>query len=241
MEVMSKIFSYIMIKIAFQILDKHGTKYQSSGTPKLGCADGLFTLKKSLSMRKNHDEETFAGFADLVKDYDTEDHKLLIKVSEQYGAPTKFCSDIERMYTDLVVILKIGKSIAEISQEIGVRQGDNMAPVLFLFLMSDFAESLDAIWEENGLEKDELKQPSKEDFENGKGIIKSHKPSQYKSSKLKTTKVIQCIYVDDGVFLFKTRQQLITGMKLVQQHMDRFGLEIHIVREVNGKTKPSKT
>ena len=145
------------------------------------------------------------------------------------------------MYTDLVVVLKIGKYIAEISQEVGVRQGDNMAPVLFLFLMSAFAESLDAIWEENGLEKVELKRPSKEDFENGKGIIKSHKPSQYKSSKLKTTKVIQCLYVDDGVFLFKTRQQLIAGMKLVHQHMARFGLEIHIGREVNGKTKPSKT
>ena len=43
------------------------------------------------------------------------------------------------------------------------------------------------------------------------------------------------------MFLFKTRQQLIAGMKLVRQRMARFGLEIHIVREVNRKTKPSKT
>ena len=54
-----------------------------------------------------------------------------------------------------------------------------MAPVLFLFLMSAFTKSLDAIWEENGLEKVEIKRPSKDDFEKGKGIIKSHKPSQY--------------------------------------------------------------
>ena len=109
------------------------------------------------------------------------------------------------MYTNLVVVLKRGKSIAEISQDVGVRQGDNMAPVLFLFLMSGFVESLDALWEENGLEKVKLKRPSEDDFENGKGIIKSHKPSQYKSARLKTTEVVQCIYVDDGVFLFKTR------------------------------------
>ena len=58
------------------------------------------------------------------------------------------------MYTDLVVVLKIGKSIAEIPQEVGVRQGNNMAFMLFLFLMSAFAEPLDAIWEESGLESE---------------------------------------------------------------------------------------
>ena len=53
------------------------------------------------------------------------------------------------MYTDLIVVLKIGKSITEISQEVDIRKGDNMASVLFLFLISAFAKSLDAIWEEN--------------------------------------------------------------------------------------------
>ena len=80
MIVMSKIFSCIINKRAFKILDKHGTKYQFGGTPKLGCADGLFTVKTALSMRKNHDEATFAGFADLFKAYETAYHKLLIKV-----------------------------------------------------------------------------------------------------------------------------------------------------------------
>ena len=140
-----------------------------------------------------------------------------------------------------MIVLKIGKSIAEIPQDVGVRQGNNMAPVLFLFLMSDFSESLDALWEDNGLEKVKLKRPSEDDFEIGKGIIKSHKPNQYKSARIKTTEVVQCLYVNDGVFLFKTRQQLITGMTLVQQHMSRFGLEMHTGKTVRGETKPSKT
>ena len=88
MDVMSKTFSCIMNERAFKILDKHGTKFQFGGTPNLGCADGLFTLKTALSMQKNHDEATYAGFADLVKAYDTANHKLLIKVLEQYGAPS---------------------------------------------------------------------------------------------------------------------------------------------------------
>jgi hypothetical protein len=50
------------------------------------------------------------------------------------------------MYTDLKVVLKIDKEITEIMQSVGVRQGDNMAPVLFLFLMSAAAETLKPAW-----------------------------------------------------------------------------------------------
>jgi hypothetical protein len=47
------------------------------------------------------------------------------------------------MYTNLVVVLKIDKEIQEILQSAGVRQGNNMAPVLFLFLMSAAAKTLE--------------------------------------------------------------------------------------------------
>jgi len=47
-----------------------------------------------------------------------------------------FVEAIERIYQNLVVVLKIEK------QSIAVQQGDNMALVLFLFLMLAFAETL---------------------------------------------------------------------------------------------------
>ena len=83
------------------------------------------------------------AFIDLVKAYDTANHKLLIKILEKYGAPPKLRSVIERMYTNLKVVFKIGKNKIEILQSVGVRQGDNMAPVLFLFLMAAMAELLE--------------------------------------------------------------------------------------------------
>ncbi len=60
--------------------------------------------------------------------------------------PLKFVSAVARTYQDLVVVLKIEKEVVELPQTVGVRQGDNMAPVLFLFLMSAFAETLEAKW-----------------------------------------------------------------------------------------------
>ena len=79
MDLQSKIFSCMMNVRAFKILDMHGTKWQFGGTPKLGCADGLFTLQTLLNMRKNHNLQTHVCFVDLVKAYDTVDHKLLVK------------------------------------------------------------------------------------------------------------------------------------------------------------------
>jgi hypothetical protein len=43
-------------------------------------------------------------------------------------------------------VLKIENEIEEIPQSVGVRQGDNMVPVLFLFLMTALAQTLGLEW-----------------------------------------------------------------------------------------------
>jgi hypothetical protein len=48
--------------------------------------------------------------------------------------------------TNLKVIVKIGREKAEIDQEVGVRQGDDVSLVIFLFLMSAFAETQEKKW-----------------------------------------------------------------------------------------------
>jgi hypothetical protein len=47
--------------------------------------------------------------------------------------------------------VKIGREKAEIDQEVGMRQGDNVSPVIFLFLMSAFLETLEKEWKQSGL------------------------------------------------------------------------------------------
>jgi hypothetical protein len=78
-------------------------------------------------------------------------HNLLLDLLEQYGAPPRFVSAIKQIYQDLVVVLKIEKKVVELTQSAEVRQGDNMAPVLFLFLMSAFAETLKTEWKNAGI------------------------------------------------------------------------------------------
>ena len=154
MDVMSKIFSCVINVRCFRILDARGTKFQFGGTPKIGCSDGLFTIKTILNMGKNHNLPTFVAFFDLFKAFDTYGHELLIKVLERCGAPPKFFSAIHRMYQNLIVVLKVGNGIEEFFQEVGERQGDNTATVLLPFLMAAFTESLEDIWEDNAPKKE---------------------------------------------------------------------------------------
>ena len=77
-----------------------------------------------------------------MKAFDTMDHTMLIAALKRYGDPPKLRSATRRMYKDLLVVLKIGKVKEEMVQTIGVRQGEYMTPVLFLFMVMEFSESL---------------------------------------------------------------------------------------------------
>ena len=98
--------------------------------------------KTILHTLHNHNLPSYAAFVDLVKAFDTVNHDMMLKILERYGAPPKLRSAISRMYQDLKMVLKIGKIEEKMSQKVGVRKGDCMAPILFLFLVMAFAEIL---------------------------------------------------------------------------------------------------
>ena len=47
------------------------------------------------------------------------------------------------MYQDLIVVVKVLKEERKTQQTVGLRQGDNLSLVIFLFVMSAFDESLE--------------------------------------------------------------------------------------------------
>ena len=138
-----KIFSRILCTILFLILDRHGVKYQFGSTLGVGCQDGRFTIKKILHIRHNHNLLTWVLLTDLVKYFDTYNHQLMDAILGKYGFPPKLQSAIARMYKDSVVRLIIGKIDTSIPFKVGFKQGDIMAPVLFLFIIIDFYETLE--------------------------------------------------------------------------------------------------
>ena len=70
------------------------------------------------------------------------------------------------------MILIIGKIDISIPFEVGVRQGDIIAPILFLLIMMAFAETIDKECVRNALERIKLKRHSNSPQSSGR--ITSH-------------------------------------------------------------------
>ncbi|KAL7549376.1 hypothetical protein ACHAWF_012644 [Thalassiosira exigua] len=231
MDVISKVMSRIINGRLFNILDAHGTKFQFGGTPGVGCREGVFTLKTLLHIRRSHGLSTHVVFVDLVKAYDTANHELLIQVMEKFGVPSKIRSVVERHYTNLKVVFKLGDLSAEISQGVGVRQGDNMAPVLFLFLMATFSELLEKAYDEAGIIRVQVCRESDETFRKGQ-LFRHNVKKCSKSATTVLATIDNVIYVDDEGLPFVSRAQSEKGLPIAQQIMSYLGLEMHIGRRL---------
>jgi hypothetical protein len=126
----------------------------------------------------------------------------------------------------------IGKEEHDIPYTVGVQQGDNMAPILFLFVMQAFSETLEDKWEKEwGLTKPTYRfHRSKKAREHGRLLAQDCK------AKGTFFEILYLLYVDDGTFLFDSREALEKGANRIYQHFARFGLKMHIGHE-GGKSK----
>jgi len=107
----------------------------------------------------------------IVKAFDTTNYQLLIGLLRQIGAPRKLYPSIERMYNGLKVIMKLGSEKAEIPQSTGLRQGDNLSPVFFLFPVSALAGALETKWIKSDMHQDEHSRVAAADLEKSGGLF----------------------------------------------------------------------
>ena len=129
--------------------------------------------------------------------------------------------------------LILGKFDISIPFEVGVKQGDSVAPVLFLFIMRAFSETLEEEWVKNNLQM--IKFRRKSNSPQSSGRITRHPAKTFSQGTL--FELFCMLYVDDGAFAFETRKEMEVGSNLVFNHFRRFGLQMH----VGSKSKPSKT
>jgi hypothetical protein len=76
-------------------------------------------------------------------------------------------------------VLKIEKEVMKISPLVRVRQGDNMAPILFLFLMSPFAKTLVNEWRNENIEVCTVRSVVGSNLASGEGRVCGHLPKEY--------------------------------------------------------------
>jgi hypothetical protein len=120
--------------------------------------------------------------------------------------------------------VNIGREKAEIDQEVGMRQGENVSLVVFLFLMSAFAETLEKEWKQSNLPKAIFKNIT----DASKGQLTGH----LKSSAQRGLDLIihHILYINNGAFFSETREDVTLGLNLINKVFGKLGLEMHIGR-----------
>jgi exonuclease III len=233
----TKIVSSIIANRLLTNIEKHGHPTQFGFQRNMGCTDALFLLRSVLQNRREYNLETHVLFVDLVKAFDTVNHDLLFRILKKYGIPESLISVIKSLHNDLKVNLKLSKNLQlEINYKNGVKQGDNMAPILFLYVIQAMSETLAPILEKNNvLPIDLLHYPLARKDKTQRGMLAGQKSGPRATQE--TLNIIAILFADDGAFLFSSRLDMVIGANLLFKHLKRFGLQMHIGTD----GKPSKT
>ena len=69
------------------------------------------------------------------KALDSINHELLFKLLETFGIPDWVITVIKNLYKKIKIKLMVGKFVNFVNYSTGVKQGDNLAPILFIIGM----------------------------------------------------------------------------------------------------------
>jgi Reverse transcriptase (RNA-dependent DNA polymerase) len=231
LDVLSKSLSLIIQTRLDQYLSSGiGLQEQNGFSSNRGCVDGTAALKIALQNLHHAGQETFVLFVDLVKAFDSVNREMLWKVLAKMGVPPTLIKVIEKMYRDVRINCDVNGTLFSFESKSGVKQGDPLAPVLFLFAIQAALESMNKQWP--------VKKPNFEWCPTG-GNLSTRITCK---SKLATFELNRSIFADDAAILFCSRDDIVIGSKHVCDHFAKFGLEVHLgSRSEDGKKVISKT
>jgi len=218
-----RIASAIINKRLQKLMKVVGIEEQNGFTPNKGCPDAIFSLTRALEKRAEHEQGTWALFLDIVKAFDRVPRACLWAVLQRYGVPPKLLGRIQNLYENTKIEISVGDEKDFINSNTGVKQGDNLSPTLFIFVMQAALETLKDLeqWPEGG---NPIFFWNKDGTTVGKNWrIQSGKEFTYSGS----------CYADDNVFIYDSREALMAGTNIIFDHFLKFGLEMHVGR--NGR------
>jgi hypothetical protein len=109
----------------------------------IGCQEVTHTFRAALALRRLHGKDIFTLFDDLIKACYMVNNDLLFKILKNTTSRPE-----SLMYSDeyMRTVISAGKWKGLIDYLTGAQQGDNVAPVLFLFLVLAVSQTLKEKW-----------------------------------------------------------------------------------------------
>ena len=144
---LSKLFSSVLY---FRILEAND-KFSLISNNQIGFLKGHRTADHVLlidtivhEIVHKHKKRLFVAFVDLKKAYDRVNRKFVVYKLKRKGFSGKVLKIIEAMINNIIQIPKIdGRLLPPITTLLGLKQGDNLSPILFDIFFDDVEEIFD--------------------------------------------------------------------------------------------------
>ena len=136
LETSYKIVAKIIHARLLPIAEKIDHESQCGFRPERSCADAIFTVRLTIKKRKEHNLESWILFLDLVKAFDRIPRQLLWPILRKFGVPPKLVRLLKALHTQVFVNFETSGVSKSFSNTIGVKQGDNLGPLLFIFFIA---------------------------------------------------------------------------------------------------------
>jgi hypothetical protein len=146
---------------------------------------------------------------------------MLWKILTTLGVPESLIEVLKKLYKDVTINLRVGEKLEQSLSTSGVKQGDNLTPILFIFVIHAVSNSLDKKWDFTT--PDFRWYPDTQAGRKPRGQLRGTKHVN-KGTKFSFFK--SC-YVDDTAFILLSRGELVAASKLIVSHFRRFRLTIH--------------
>ena len=237
LEVAYKIHANIIHARLQPIIESLDHEQQCGFRSARGCFDGIFTIKQLINKRREHGQETWMLFIDLVKAFDKvprcakktfsrdendpaeaakdETLGMLWRVMLKFGVPTKIVRLLINMHKMVHVKFDVDGVTKTIESIVGVKQGDLLGPDLFTFYIA----AIMITWR------------SEHQYETC--VVRS-RPDFKMTGRRHTTgsaadelAIIDSEYADDTGLPFTSRKDVEEQSPLLCAHFKRWGMEIH--------------
>ena len=213
LEVAYKIVANILRARLEPVVEGLGDETQCGFRRERGCCDAIFTVQQLIAKRREHGLETWVLFIDLVKAFDRVPRELLWQVLLKFGVPPKLVDLLIALHKSVLVKFEIDGVEKILNSIIGVKQGDLLGPILFIFYIAAIMFS----WRSEHT-YDLCIFRSREDFTmTGRAPSTSGDPTTIGDSK----------YADDTGMPFTSRKDLDEQTPKVSIHFGRWGMEVH--------------
>jgi hypothetical protein len=188
--------------------------------PERGTIDGIFNTTMVLQKRKQFKLGSYALFIDLVKAFDSISREALFSILRRYGVPDHFLNILIRLHKGASFTIDVNGEEIVIDSNIGVRQGSNEGPVLFLFFMLAIMETME--WPSS------ISVPHFYSREAGP-IINFGQLFRSQSGNVPFDHYLS-LFADDSAFIFCSHHDLSVGLKHIYSHFKAFGVDMHVGR-----------